>query len=602
MLRAMKLSGIQTEAHRSLFAAVSILIILLIWPMAASAKTSLSDTVEVESGTGSSLGLLPESGGIAREANPVQAPDVKKAPKPRADSRYIEQRLELIRKSLEADETEGNEEPLIEKGSPAQEVGIPLVFNDAVEHYISYFTTTKRDVFKRWLKRKRRYAPLVRQILREHGLPEDLVYLAMIESGFNVQAYSPAKAAGPWQFIPETGRRFGLEVNHWVDERRDIRKSTVAAAKYLQELFDQFGCWYLAAAGYNAGERKIDKLIKRYDTKDFWELRAYNTLPRETREYVPQLIAAAIIAKDPEKYGLGEIEKAPPFEFVRETVPGGVPLATVAEAAAVDLSIIRSFNPEIRRGITPPGKDYRISLPVETDTTAFRSSLTALLEEGKKVVGVVRHIVGRRENVRKITGKYGVSTRDLVLVNDSPLPVRRGASIYVPRFDKQEEAEEIVLAQAEAPEPEPERQPEPTVAKRRAVTTKTVSHVVRKGETLSAIAAKYRVDVKTLKQANGLKSNRITRGMKLRLTVASEEESKEPPKKTRTVKKASPLVKAVKYKKKKAEPVPARYHLVKGGETLSEIAGKYGKSVQSIRKLNRLKGNSVQRGKRLRVS
>jgi membrane-bound lytic murein transglycosylase D len=152
----------------------------------------------------------------------------------------IEQRLQVIRESLQGDEDQGDDEPLIGESDLRQDVGIPLVFNDAVEHYITYFTTTKKELFKRWPKRKRRYAPLVKEVLREHGLPEDLVYLAMIESGFNLQAYSPMKAAGPWQLIPETGRRYGLAVNHWVDERRDIRKSTTAAARYLQDLFDRF--------------------------------------------------------------------------------------------------------------------------------------------------------------------------------------------------------------------------------------------------------------------------------------------------------------------------------------------------------------------------
>ena len=223
------------------------------------------------------------------------------------DGNITKQKLLTLQERLHTEEAQDNEEPLIGESDLRVNISIPLVFNDAVKHYIRYFTTTKKDVFKRWLKRKKRYAPFVKEILREHGLPEDLVYLAMIESGFNLHAYSPMKAAGPWQFIPETGRRYGLAVNHWVDERRDIRKSTIAAARYLQALFDQFGCWYLAAAGYNAGENRIYRLIKKYDTNDFWQLRAYNTLPRETREYVPQLIAAAIIAEDPEKYGLGAV-------------------------------------------------------------------------------------------------------------------------------------------------------------------------------------------------------------------------------------------------------------------------------------------------------
>ncbi len=339
---------------------------------------------------------------------------------------------------LPVDETGENEEPLIEESDLRKNINIPLVFNEAVDYYIRYFTTTKRKLFKKWLIREKRYAPLMKKVLREHGLPDDLIYLAMIESGFNLRAYSPKKAAGPWQFIPETGRRYGLLVNHWVDERRDIQKSTVAAARYLQALFDQFGCWYLAAAGYNTGENRIDRLIKRYDTMDFWQLRAYNTLPRETQEYVPQLIAAAIIAKDPEKYGFGEMEIVPPFEFVKETIPGGVSLKTIAKAASSDVPSIKALNPEIRRGITPPGKDYGIKLPVETDSETFQSSLTSVLNEEKRVVRVIRHLIRRRDNIRKITRRYGVSKADLALVNCSPLRLKRGGFVFIPRFDKTE--------------------------------------------------------------------------------------------------------------------------------------------------------------------
>jgi membrane-bound lytic murein transglycosylase D len=333
-----------------------------------------------------------------------------------------------------------------EKTILSSSIGIPLVFNDAVDRYIHYFSVTKKDLFNRWLKRKKLYEPLIREILQEHGLPEDLVYLAMIESGFNLQAYSPMKAAGPWQFIPETGKRYGLTVDYWIDERRDIEKSTIAAARYLDKLFNQFDCWYLAAAAYNTGENRIDRLIRRHDTKDFWQLRAYNTLPRETREYVPQLIAAAIIAKNPEKYGLFDNESVTPLEFVGEDVPGGVPLTAVAEAASTDLPSVVTLNPELRRGITPPGKECRIKLPAGTDSDSFQNSLASILEKGKRVVGVVRHMIKGRDNVSKITQRYGVSKDDLILVNGSRLKWRKGELVYIPQFDGADGEEEPTLA------------------------------------------------------------------------------------------------------------------------------------------------------------
>jgi len=158
---------------------------------------------------------------------------------------------------------------------------IPIVFNDAVKYYIKWFSEDKKKVFASWLKRSRLYVPIITEILREKDMPEDLVYLAMIESGFNPKAYSSAKASGPWQFIYSTGGQYGLEVDYWVDERRDPEKSTVAAAKYLKNLFDQFGCWYLAAASYNCGEGRMGRLIQKHQTNDFWELYRYNTIPRK---------------------------------------------------------------------------------------------------------------------------------------------------------------------------------------------------------------------------------------------------------------------------------------------------------------------------------
>jgi membrane-bound lytic murein transglycosylase D len=477
-----------------------------------------------------------------------------------------EQKASMIRERLQVDEGDENDEPLIGENDLQENISIPIVFNDAVEHYIRYFTTTKKDLFKRWLKRKKRYAPLVKEILSEQGLPEDLVYLAMIESGFNLHAYSPMKAAGPWQFIPETGRRYGLVVNHWVDERRDIRKSTIAAARYLQELFDQFGCWYLAAAGYNAGENRIERLIKRYDTKDFWRLRAYNTLPRETREYVPQLIAAAVIAKDPERYGLGVIEDVLPFEFVKETIPGGVPLKAVAEAASIDVSSIRTFNPEIRRGITPPGKDYGIKLPVETDSDTFQTSLATILLERKRVVAVIRHLARRRDTMSKITSRYGVSKEDLVLVNGSPLRLKNGTLVFIPRFD---------TAQGKAKTADFRKKMAPRTDRNMSTTRRASTYVVKKGETLSAIAEKYGMDMGALKRANRLKTDRIEQGKRLSLAG---------------------------HVRRVPQQVQKKYHRVQRGDTLSGIAEKYGKSVRTLRNMNRLKNNRIQKGMRLRVS
>ncbi len=334
----------------------------------------------------------------------------------------VREGLEALRDSLRRD-------------AETDDFDVPLVLNDAVARHIRCFTGPKRDIFARWLWRSERYAPTIRSILKKNGLPEDLVYLSMIESGFNMKARSPAKASGPWQFIDETGRRYGLKVDHWVDERYDLEKSTVAAARYLKTLFDRFGCWYLAAAGYNAGENRVERAIEKEDTKDFWKLRKYKTLPKETQEYVPQLIAAALIAKEPEEYGFTDVESAPVYRLTRIAVPGGIPLKTIAHALSLDLAELRALNPEILKGITPPDrKEYQIKLPGTPELDVVSRKLEADLREGRQVVGVVKVCVTKRNSLPRILKRYDISRSDLALVNGDDMRARKSRVIYVPRF------------------------------------------------------------------------------------------------------------------------------------------------------------------------
>jgi membrane-bound lytic murein transglycosylase D len=312
---------------------------------------------------------------------------------------------------------------------------IPVVINDAVDRHIKCFTGPKRDVFARWLVRSEKYAPTIRGILKKNGLPEDLVYLSMIESGFNMKARSRASASGPWQFMNETGKQYGLRVDYWVDERYDLEKSTVAAARYLKNLFDQFGCWYLAAASYNAGENRVKKAIEKRDTTDFWKLREYKTLPKETQEYVPQLIAAALIAKEPEKYGFDDIEFTPVHSLTKIAVPGGIPLKGIARALSVDVADLRALNPEILKGITPPDrKEYQIKLPGNPELDVVSRRLEAALARDRRVVDVVRHSVRKRESLAGILRRYDISRSDLALVNESGVQAHRGQILYIPRF------------------------------------------------------------------------------------------------------------------------------------------------------------------------
>ena len=496
---------------------------------------------------------------------------------------------------------------------------IPVVFNDAVQYFVKYFTTERRKIFANWLRRSKRYVPMIKDILREHGLPEDLLYLAMIESGFNPKAYSSMKACGPWQFIYDTGGRYGLRVNHWVDERRDPQKSTVAAALYLKDLFNQFGTWYLAAAAYNAGEKRIEKSIEKHETYDFWELSKYNTLPRETREYIPRLLAAAIVAKDPERFGFFITDYDQPIRFVTEKVPGGTSLTVVAKAASTDMLTVRALNPELLTGITPPDvEDYVIKLPEEIGRDRFREKLETSLEKGRKVQDVWTYVLKRRDSLSRVMKRYMVSYNDLLLVNacDQELRAKPGRVVYIPRFEgRGEPVAPIREVREEAREARPEKgahkrtipvkvaaratalkvaarakpvkvaaRAKPVKVATRAAPVKVAArtdtprsdyHVVKRGESLAAICERYGIDMATLKEINGLKKGQIYPNMRLALT--------------------SHVIKSEK------PPRTAVYHLVKKGETLSAIAEKYDLDVQTLKEMNRLKRGKVHRGMRLRV-
>jgi membrane-bound lytic murein transglycosylase D len=407
---------------------------------------------------------------------------------------------------------------------------IPIVFNDAVQYFVRYFSIEKRKVLANWLKRSRRYAPMIKTILREHGLPEDLIYLAMIESGFNPKAYSSMKACGPWQFINETGGRYGLKVNHWVDERRDPEKSTIAAALYLKDLFNQFGNWYLAAAGYNAGEKRIEKAVEKHETTDFWEISKFNTLPRETRDYIPRLLAAAIIAKDPDKFGFVNIDYDEPVRTISEKVPGGVTLSAIARASSIDVSIVRQLNPEILTMITPPDNEkYTIKLPEGVRRDRFHEGFAEAMANEKEIQTVNAYTFKNKDSLRTIIKRYKITQTDLALVNscDEPIIAKQGKVIFIPSFkivkDKEKsEKPKTVTAKPVLKQP---KLTSHTIIKREKTKkpiTRLVYHKVRKGETLSAIADMYNTTPENIKTLNKLKKNIIRFGMMLKISSAKD--------------------------------------------------------------------------------
>ncbi|MDD2903231.1 MAG: transglycosylase SLT domain-containing protein [Syntrophales bacterium] len=258
---------------------------------------------------------------------------------------------------------------------------VPIHTNRQVRAYLVYFSTERKGTIRRYLSRSTRYLPMIKEVFREYGLPEDLAYLAMIESGFNPHAYSHAHACGMWQFIRGTGARYGLSMDSYVDERRDPGKSTRAAAQYLLDLYKQFGSWYLAAASYNCGEGRVQKELNKSNHKNFWELSDNMCLPNETKNYVPQMIAATIIAKNPEKFGFKKVPYLPPLNIERVQVKETISLKAAAMAINVPVEEVQHLNPELLRGITPPGVSaYSLNLPAHSKEAFAKNIMLASME------------------------------------------------------------------------------------------------------------------------------------------------------------------------------------------------------------------------------
>src|SRR5437868_96040 len=399
---------------------------------------------------------------------------------------------------------------------------IPVELNDAVVAYIRFFQTDAREHFSKWLARSTRYMPMMRQILEQQGLPLDLVYLSMIESGFSSYAYSFARAAGLWQFVQGTSKRYGLVTDFWVDERRDPVKSTVAAAKYLKNLRERFhGDWYLAWAGYNAGEGKIDRAIRKDGTRDFWRLMGKGrTLRAETRHYVPKLIAAALIAKHPERFGFHVQYEQPP-EFDEVPVPDATDLHVLAKTAGISFEELHMLNPELRRFCTPPG-GWTLRIPKGT-----RESFLAEYEklDAKDRLSFTEHRVERGEPLAKIARAYGVTEAAILRTNGikSYRQIKPGRMLVIPMAG----ASRGMLAgsQLEDRRARGRAQARVATAADTAPAAKRLSgtlYTVKPGDTLWTIAAKFSTTVDKLCKLNGL-TGRRARSLQVGQTIAVRE-------------------------------------------------------------------------------
>jgi membrane-bound lytic murein transglycosylase D len=260
-------------------------------------------------------------------------------------------------------------EPLAETDEVLEPVwDLTVSEHDRVDFFVEFLMGRNYDKTRLWLERLGKYGPFIQNELRERGMPQDLIWLATIESGLDVNAYSRAHAAGMWQFIAETGRRYGLEISAYVDERRDPIKATAAALTYLQEMHDRFGSWYLASAGYNTGENRVGRLMRettgteRGSDDGYWLI--WDRLPRETRDYVPLMIAMGHIGKQPAKYGFHDLQLQQPLRFEEVIVPGSTRIDDVARAAGADLDDVHELNARFLRGQTPPGRDMAVRVPI----------------------------------------------------------------------------------------------------------------------------------------------------------------------------------------------------------------------------------------------
>ncbi|MFN2398602.1 MAG: transglycosylase SLT domain-containing protein [Gemmatimonadaceae bacterium] len=387
-----------------------------------------------------------------------------------------------------------------------------------VAYYMERFTGSAKDRFGMQITRGSQYEPMIRAKLRKAGLPEDLTYLALIESGYDAHAYSRAAAVGIWQFMTATAKGVGLRVDWWIDERRDPVRSTDGAIKYLGWLNDRFGSLYLAAAAYNGGAGRVGRGLRRYagalreTTGDdaFFALAEKDYLRAETRDYVPKLIAAALVAKEPQRYGI-DIDPLPPFAHDSICVGASTPLLAVAKASGATLAEIRHLNPQVLRGVTPPHDSVLLRLPAGK-ADGFRDSYAELPAEDRAAYS--RITTRKNESLAALAGRARVSAKTLGWYNRGLKRTKRGRLIggqvvLVPSPD-------VVAAALDVPDPAIERYGRSS--------GRTSTHVVRRGESLSSIAKKYRTNVATLKRLNGLRKTVIHPGQVIlvKRTVASK--------------------------------------------------------------------------------
>ena len=413
---------------------------------------------------------------------------------------------------------------------------IPLVTNSQVESYIRYFQGKGRKGFNIWLRRYVQYRDIILPILEANDLPEELIVVSMIESGFDPKAVSRATAVGLWQFMYSTGKQYGLERTWYIDERQDIIKSTEAAARYFKDLYREFEDWYLVLAAYNAGPGRVNRAVNLHETSDYWQL---YSLPKDTKNYIPYFLSSAIILKDPKKYGF-KIPKAKSFKYDEVVIKKSADLSVIAKSAGTKTNTIKYLNPELRQSATPANGDYVLRVPYGSKEK-FYKSFNALPETERFATQKVEHRVKKGENLSTIASKYRVLISDLMTINNLKsdrlsigqrlkIPVKGG--IYSNYPEK-------------------------------------ITYTVKKGDTLGGIADKYNTRASEIRKWNKMSSNNslINIGQKLVLFVGKNGS--------------------------KSDNSPKRIiYTVKSGDQLGYIAEKYNTSAKKIREWNKMQPGS----------
>ena len=424
---------------------------------------------------------------------------------------------------------------------------LPLTVNDSVLQYLSFFTTTRgRAIVTRGLEREGRYGAMIRRVLREEGVPEDLIYLAQAESAFQPEAVSRAGARGIWQFMPYRGEEYDLERTNWVDERSDPEKATRAAARHLRDLYSMFGDWYLVMAAYNSGPLNVARGIERTGYADFWELQKRNALPGETKNYVPIILALALVAKAPALYGVQVTpEKPVPADTIVLDHP--IDLHLVADAAGVDSDDIRMLNPVLLRNVTPPNQsEFHLLIPAGT-AQVFDDNIQQVPED--KWTSWRLHATDQGETLSDIARHYRVTVSALESANhlEPHAAVPAGFLLTVPT----------------AP---------PKV--------RLVRYRVKRGDTLYGIADQFDVTVAELKRWNRISGVHVRRGARLRVYVGGT------PSATHTKSARNSEAKVESVSERRARAAESQAHRVKRGETLYSIARAYQTTVSALRQAN----------------